>query len=96
MTQAKEILMTERQSKCIDATIESYDIIQLVYTAWAKSFARVAKNQNAIADRRLLLFNRNLLTLPDDRATVTSVEKEEEKASEAVTPSNACITSSTK
>ena len=93
MTQAKEKLLAERESKCIHATIESYDIIPLVNTAWAKSFARVAKNQNAIADRGWLPFNRNLLTLPDVRATMTSVEREEENLSEAVTPSNACIDS---
>ena len=50
----------------------------LINEAWEKSFARVKKNQNAIADRGWNPLNRALLLDTSMRATMTSKEKTEE------------------
>ena len=94
MTNEKAKLLEERESKCINPTLETYDIIPLVNRCWPKSFGRKDKNQNAIADRGWYPFNRNLLTLPEVRATMTMTELEEELVSSIVisTQTTTCTT----
>jgi len=54
------------------------DTIPLVNVSWEKSFARVDKNKNDIADRGWNPLNRNLLLFPEIRATMTEEEADSE------------------
>ena len=85
ITKAKDELLQEKDKKCMRAELQTYDIIPLVNKAWDKSFARTNKNKTAISDRGWNPLNRNILTFPDIRATMTTQEMEEENTSSDVT-----------
>ena len=69
-------------------TIEAYDIINIVNYAWSKSFAVQSSNQTAIAERGWNPYNRNLMTYPIIRASMTKEEAANEllDASKIVLP----------
>ena len=81
MTRAKQDFLEEKTKMCMHAQLQTYDIIPLINVAWAKSFARVEKNAQAGADRGWNPLNRNLLTFPEIRATMTDEERELEAES---------------
>ena len=59
-------------------TIETYEIIQIINKAWAQSFARVNSNKKAIAERGWYPYNRQLMTSPHIRSSITAEEEENE------------------
>lgn len=67
ITREKESILRKRElNGNIDKmTIEPSDIMLLVNEAWNKSFARVATNKKAIAERGWFPYNRKLLQHPD-------------------------------
>ena len=59
-------------------TIEPYEIIPLLNTAWEQSFERVLSNRKAIADRGWNPLNRNILLDSTLRATIAETERDTE------------------
>jgi len=61
LTKAKQELVTKKNDSGLEFAINKTDIVGLVSTAWAASFARADKNVNAITSRgwgpRLLAYN---------------------------------------
>ena len=74
----KRAIIDEKERMMVTPVIEPYKITRIVRSAWVKSFARVECNKKAIAERGWLPFNRNLLTYPCLRASMTTKEKETE------------------
>ena len=62
-----------------DMTICPYEVMIIVYHAWAKSFARRQTNAKAICERGWYPYNRNLLTHPSIRNTMTQQELADEE-----------------
>ena len=58
--------------------IKDTDFMPLVNRAWAKSFARIDKNRNAISDRGWNPLNKALLLEPSLRSTMSATEKMDE------------------
>ena len=58
--------------------IKDTDFMPLVNRAWAKSFARIDKNRNAISDRGWNPLNKALLLEPSLRSSMTATEKTDE------------------
>ena len=56
--------------------VAPHQIMNIVNTAWAKSFARVESNKKAISGRGLLTYNPNILLYPCICASMTTLEKE--------------------
>ena len=75
LAKAKEDLIERKQTKMMSPTIEPFEIVPLVNTAWAHSFARPLSNKKAIAERGWYPLNRNLLLDTTLRATMTEEEK---------------------
>ena len=50
LARAKENLIKEKIRKCMPPTIEPYEIVPLLNTAWGKSFGHPISNKKAIAD----------------------------------------------
>jgi hypothetical protein len=69
LTRYKRQLLKEKEIVGAEFAIEKEDVINLVAQAWADSFARVAHNQNAIADRGWSLLTYNCLLHPEILAT---------------------------
>jgi len=69
-------------------TIEAYDIMTIVSRAWYKSFDHINSNKKAIAKREWFLYNRNLMTYPIIRSSITREEKVDETSlsSEIILP----------
>ena len=83
MTKAKQELLDFKMRRMTeDVSLKPTDLIPLINKAWKASFARKAKNQQAIADRGWYPLNYNLLLHPDIQATMTRVEKESEVLSD--------------
>ena len=74
----KRRIVENKESHFLTPTIEPHEIIDIVSVAWEKSFSRVETNKNAISERGWFPFNRNLMTYPCLRATMTDEEKKEE------------------
>jgi len=84
MTKAKESLLQYKEQMSMRGTLEVTDIIPLINVAWKQSFARVDKNKNAITDRGWNPYNRNILTMPEVRETMTNQEKIDERSSSTI------------
>ena len=78
LTRAKENLIKQKIKKCMPPTIEPYEIIPLLNTAWERSFERVLSNRKAIADRGCNPLNRNILLDSTLRATIAETERDTE------------------
>ena len=59
-------------------TIDGHNIMIIVSHAWAKSFAVIESNQTAISERGWYPYNRNLMTYPIIRASITKEEADNE------------------
>ena len=79
ITKAKQNLLELKDSMGLqnDGMVDT-DLMPLINEAWEKSFARVDKNRNAIADRGWNPLNKALLLDPTLRSTMTLKEKSEE------------------
>ena len=75
---AKAAIMEEKERLLLNPTIEPWEIVNIVNVAFAQSFAKVHTNKNAISERGWAPFNRNLMTYPCLRATMTKEEKDSE------------------
>ena len=84
---AKNEIVDKKERMMINPTIEPWDIINIVNTAWDESFGRVTTNKKAISERGWGPFNRNLMTYTIIRATIT----EEEKLKEELASSNVIL-----
>ena len=51
VTKNKEKMFHEREKRCMEPTIQPYDIIPLVNAAWQDSFFKTKTNKNAISER---------------------------------------------
>ena len=71
----KDLLEKKDEIGLHDDGLVDTDLIPLINTAWKASFARIDKNQNALADRGWNPLNKNLLLHDDLRATMTRREK---------------------
>ena len=91
ITKAKQNLLDEKSQQCVNAQLQTYDIIPLVNAAWKQSFARIEKNKNACADRGWNPLNRCLLLHSEIRATMTDEEQDMElsSTSSAIVPYSA-------
>ena len=78
LSRAKENVIKEKIKKCIPPTIEPYEIIPLLNTAWGESFGRPISNKKAIADRGWNPLNRNILLDSTLRSTIAETEKDTE------------------
>ena len=79
ITKAKQNLLEMKDSIGMqNAGMIDTDLMPLINEAWEKSFARVDKNRNAIADRGWNPLNKALLLDPTLRSTMTSNEKSDE------------------
>ena len=77
---------------CMSAELQTYHIIPLVNEAWTKSFRRVEKNRNDIADIGWNPLNRNTLTFPEICVTIITEEVEDEgDSSEVILPVSAIM-----
>ena len=81
MTKAKVDLLELKESKCMNGNNSVTDIIPLINKSWHSSFARIDKNRNAICERGWFPLNRNLLTMPEIRSTMTDNEMQYEMSS---------------
>jgi len=79
ITKSKQNLLELKDSMGLqnDGMVDT-DLMPLINEAWEKSFARVDKNRNAIADRGWNPLNKALLLDPTLRSTMTLKEKSEE------------------
>ena len=77
-TRAKRDLVAKRESLGLRGELEDTDLMPLINSAWANSFARVSKNKNAIVERGWTPLNRNIMTDVDVRATMTNAQKQNE------------------
>ena len=82
LARAKEDLIQKKTEKMMKLTIEPYEIIPLVNTAWAKLFARAVSNKKAIADCGWYPLNHDLLLNTTLRATMTDNQKQDELESD--------------
>ena len=79
MTKAKQHPLEYKSIHTFEnPSLQATVMVPLINKAWKKSFARVPKNRNAIANRGWNPLNRNLLLDPSIRATITDAEKENE------------------
>ena len=89
MTKAKQDLLEYREMLSMPGSLESTDMMPLINRAWDKSFARVQKNKQAIADRGWLPYNRNIMTFAEIRETMTAQEiQDEADSSNVIIPSS--------
>ena len=70
LARAKNELIKKKSKKQMKLTIEPYEIIPLINSAWSKSFARPLSNRKAIAARGWNPLNRNILLDETLRATM--------------------------
>ena len=57
-------------------TIETYTIIRIINKSWVQSFARIASNKKAIANRGWYSYNCALIVIPQIRSSITNKERE--------------------
>ena len=74
MSKCKQLLLRKRIDNNLSPFLEPTDIIPIINYAWERSFAEVPSNQEAIAERGWLPFNRNLLLHPEIKASMTKTE----------------------
>ena len=77
-------LLELKEKKCMNQNHSVTDIIPLINKSWSTSFSRIEKNQKAIADRGWFPLNRNLLMIPEIRATMTANERQIETGSSSI------------
>ena len=77
---AKRIIIDNKERLMISPTIEPYEVLNIVNQSFSASFGRVDTNKKAIAERGWGPMNRNLMTYPIIRATITKEEKEKEES----------------
>ena len=70
LARGKNELIKKKSKKQMKLTIERYEIIPLINSAWSKSFARPLSNRKAIAARGWNPLNRNILLDETLRATM--------------------------
>ena len=58
--------------------IEPYNIMPIIPYSWDQSFAIVESNKKSIVERGWYPYNRNLMTYPEIRASITKEEAENE------------------
>ena len=76
-------------------TIEPYEIIPLLNTAWGGYFGRPISNKKSIADRGWNPLNRNILLDSTLRSTIAKTEKDTESTRTLVPSSILALTPST-
>ena len=74
----KSIVERKEEMLYPSPTIEAYDIMNIVSYAWSKSFLVENSNRTAISERGWNPYNRNLMTYPIIRASITKEEAENE------------------
>ena len=74
----KSIVERKEEMLYPSPTIEAYDIMNIVSYAWSKSFVVENSNRTAIAERGWNPYNRNLMTYPIIRTSITKEEAENE------------------
>ena len=84
MIKAKMDLLEMKQKKCMNQNHSVTDIIPLINKSWKTRFSRIDKNRKAIAEREWFPLNRNLLTIPEIRATMTANERQIEVDSSSI------------
>ena len=84
----KELVEQKEMMMLASPNIEAHDIMTIISRAWYKSFHCVDSNKKAIAERGWFPYNRNLMTYPIIRSSITKEEKDEEisTSSEIVLP----------
>ena len=87
-TKAKMDIVAKKERMSLPPTIEPFEIIPIINTAWPLSFGRVESNQKAISDCGWWPFNHNLLLNVKIRATMTEEEKEVEPSRKIVIPTH--------
>ena len=76
---AKRKIVQNNQTHTVPPYIYPHNIIRIINSGWADSFANKRTNQNAISERGWYLYNRNLMMNPGLRSTMTKDEKDSEK-----------------
>ena len=84
INKAKQELLEFRENKNISGCLQPTDLIPLINKAWDNSFAKVATNKKAIADRGWNPLNYNLLIIPEIRQTMTKEEQDQEMSSQEI------------
>ena len=87
-SKAKIALLKMKDEKAMLPVINPFEAIIIIKKAWYESFGRVETNKKAIAERGWFPYNRNLLTYPDIRSTMTEVEKAAESEKNIILPSH--------
>ena len=96
LTQAKQDLLDQEYKMSMKVELLPHEIILLVQKAWDASFVRIEKNRNAIANRGWNPLNRNLLTMPDIRGTMTEDDLSNESSNNVFLPTiKACANEDT-
>ena len=73
----KRNIMERKERTMFDRpTIELYEIIGIINAAWERSFARVGSNKVAITKRGWFPYNRQIMTLPQIRSSITKEEED--------------------
>ena len=80
--------MQKKEALILPPVIEPYEIIPIINAAWDKSFGRVLKNKNTIAERGWWPYNRNLLLHPKIRVTMTDDEESKEAEQNIIFPTH--------
>ena len=77
---AKRKIVDDKKRLMMEPTIEPCEIINIVNETWDESFGCTKTNKKAIAERGWGPFNRNLITYPIIRSTITNEEKLKEES----------------
>ena len=81
-------IVRKKEDLSLPPVIEPYEIIPIINAAWDKSFGRVLKNKNTIAERGWWPYNRNLLLHPKIRVTMTDDEESKEAEQNIIFPTH--------
>ena len=95
LARAKENSIRDIIKKRMPSTIEPYDIIPLLNTAWGQSFGRPVSNRKVIADRGWNTLNRNILLNSTLRSTIAKTERDTESTRTLVLSKILTLTPST-
>ena len=80
----KRILLKKKLEQSMSPHIFPHEIMLIINYAWNKSFTRVDKNKTAVCERGWFPYNRNLLTDPSLRFSMTDSDRENETSSSTV------------
>ena len=75
----RDLLLAHKEKHHAVFAVEKEDIVDLVFKAWDESFAHIATNQKAVAERGWDPLNNNLLLHPEIQLTSTSNLQTEKK-----------------